>query len=210
MSDKTLKSDLVHGVSALGLTIDDAALDALIALIPLLGKWNKAYNLTAITEPAAVVRKHLLDSLSVDPFLHGQTVLDVGTGAGFPGLPLALINPEKSFFLLDSHAKKLRFIDHACAELGIHNVTTVHSRVESYAPEQLFDTIVSRAFASLPQFADWIAHLLAPNGIALAMKGRADYESYNDLAAGWRAETNALVVPLLSDERHVIKLSRQI
>ena len=203
-----LAHDLDAAAVEMGLELAPADAERLLALIRLLAKWNRAYNLTAIDEPGQVLAKHVLDSLSLQPFLSGSRVLDVGTGGGFPGLPLAIMNPQREFVLLDSHAKKLRFIEQAAADLDLGNVSTVHARVEDYAPETLFDSITSRAFASLRQFADWTERLLAPQGRLLAMKGRLDAAELEALPAGWQVETHPVVVPFVDAARHIVTLRR--
>ncbi|MEL7298015.1 MAG: 16S rRNA (guanine(527)-N(7))-methyltransferase RsmG [Pseudomonadota bacterium] len=155
-----------------------------------------------------MVSKHLLDSLSIAPFLQGTRALDVGTGAGFPGLPLAMIQPDRDWVLLDSNAKKLRFIDHVVLTLGIHNVETVHARAESFVSERAFDTVVCRAFTALDRFAAMTQHLLAGDGVLLAMKGRSDTETFDSSEQQWSVENHPLVVPLLNEERHLIALRR--
>ena len=135
MSDPTL----IAGAAQLGIELTGAQAQQLIRLLDELDDWNQRMNLTAIRERPAQITKHLLDSLSVQPFLHGERVLDVGTGAGFPGLPLAIVNPSKQFMLLDSTAKKLKFIEHASALLELPNVQTVHTRAENFRPAQRFD-----------------------------------------------------------------------
>ncbi|MEN7343065.1 MAG: 16S rRNA (guanine(527)-N(7))-methyltransferase RsmG [Pseudomonadota bacterium] len=203
-----LSADLAKGVTALGLDLDAAKQEQMLALINELLKWNRAYNLTAIKAPDAMLRKHLLDSLSIQPFLRGSRLLDVGTGAGFPGLPLAIVEPAREWILLDSNAKKLRFIDHVAATLGIHNVQTAHARIEQFSTTDAFDTIVCRAFSSLGDYVDRVSPLLDSDGVILAMKGRQDYEEYSPLADNWRLETHTLVVPLLAEERHIVELHR--
>lgn len=138
----------------------------------LLDKWNAAYNLTAIRDLDSMVSKHLLDSLAILPWLHGKLILDVGTGAGLPGIPLAITRPEQQFVLLDSNGKKTRFLQEVKRTLRLDNLEVVQSRAENYRPAQGFDTVVSRAFSSLDQMIFWTRHLIADNGVWLAMKGR--------------------------------------
>ncbi|MEM7762489.1 MAG: 16S rRNA (guanine(527)-N(7))-methyltransferase RsmG [Pseudomonadota bacterium] len=204
----TPQQALADGVAALSLSVSAEQQSQLLELIALLAKWSRAYNLTAITDQHEMVSKHLLDSLSIAPFVQGTRALDVGTGAGFPGLPLAIIQPDRDWVLLDSNAKKLRFIDHVTLTLGIHNVSTVHARAESYAAEHAFDTVVCRAFTALDRFAAMAQHLLASDGLLLAMKGRAETETFDDPAQQWSVENHPLVVPLLDEERHLIALRR--
>lgn len=138
----------------------------------LLNKWNSAYNLTAIRNIDAMVSKHILDSLAILPWLKGKRIIDVGTGAGLPGIPLAIANPEVQFVLLDSNGKKTRFLHEVKRQLDLKNLEVVQFRVENYRPTQGFDTVISRAFSSLEQMIHWTQHLIANQGIWLAMKGR--------------------------------------
>lgn len=146
--------------------------DRLMDFLRMLVKWNRVYNLSAISDPEQMVRLHLLDSLSVLPFLHGTRCIDVGTGAGLPGIPLAIARPDMRFALLDSNSKKTRFIQQVCIELGLKNVLPVHDRVEQYQPEDKFDTVTARAFAALPDMLTKTRHLLTSGGKLLAMKSK--------------------------------------
>jgi 16S rRNA (guanine527-N7)-methyltransferase len=140
--------------------------------LQLLEKWNKVYNLTAIRDPKDMMTLHIQDSLSIGPYLHGSRIIDVGTGAGLPGIPLAITYPDKHFTLLDSNGKKTRFLTHVQHTLGLKNVTVVHSRVEKFRPTEGFDSILSRAFASLSDMLAMTDHLCAIGGRFLAMKGQ--------------------------------------
>ena len=164
---------LVSGLEALNLSLSDHQIEQLLDFIKLIEKWNKAYNLTAIRDSAAMVHLHLLDSLAIVPFIAGQRVIDIGTGAGLPGLVLAIYFPEIEFMLLDSNAKKTRFVQQAILELKLNNVSVCHNRVEQYHPEKPFDTVITRAFAGLSDIVDLTAHLLSKDGVLLAMKGQA-------------------------------------
>ncbi|MDP2903746.1 MAG: 16S rRNA (guanine(527)-N(7))-methyltransferase RsmG [Methylovulum sp.] len=163
---------LDSGLTALNLHLTEYQISQLIDFIRLMDKWNKAYNLTAIRNPEDMIYLHLLDSLAIVPFIAGQRVIDIGTGAGLPGIPLAVCLPDTAFTLLDSNAKKTRFVQQAVLELKLNNVTVCHHRVENYHPESPFNTVITRAFASLSEIVRLTAHLLAPDGVLLAMKGQ--------------------------------------
>lgn len=185
-------------------------MDALAEFLRLLDKWNQAFNLTSIRDPGEMVVRHVLDSLSARPFLNGERVLDVGSGAGLPGIPLALADPGRNYTLLDSALKKVRFVRQAIGELGISNACAVQTRIEDYAPMQLFDTVTSRAFASLPDFIAGAGRLVAPGGRLLAMKGRLPTDELEALPDGWVIEAaTAVQVPGLDAERHMIVISRR-
>jgi 16S rRNA (guanine527-N7)-methyltransferase len=204
---------LREGAAALGITLGDGQLQQFTALAAGLAKWNKAYNLTAIATPEGILTHHLLDSLSVQPDLSGTRIADVGTGAGFPGLPLAIVNPGLRFTLIDAVDKKLRFIDHMARELGLTNVRTRHGRVEQLDPD-VHDTVIARAFAPLPRLAAWVGPLTGPATRVIAMKGRWPPPATNDidadgapLPAGWRIEAvRAVNVPGLDEARHLVQL----
>ena len=189
------------------LTERDAA--RLLQLLDELERWNRTYNLTAITKREDMVTHHLLDSLAVHADLHGSSIADVGTGAGFPGLPLAVLNPERRFTLIDSAGKKIRFVNHAAHALGLTNVAGVHSRVESMHPEQPFDTVVTRAFAALPDMLENVSPLCGPHTRVLAMKGKWPSDELAALPPDWHVENSRdLVVPGLHEARCVISLTR--
>jgi 16S rRNA (guanine527-N7)-methyltransferase len=172
--------------------------------------WNRTYNLTAITERDAMIRAHLLDSLSAYPELSGQRIADVGTGAGFPGLPLALVAPEREFTLIDSVAKKLRFVTHAARTLQLPNVTTLQTRVESLSPSIPYDIVLARAFAALPDLVGSIQGLCGPATRVLAFKGRFPADELAELPRGWRlAHSRAVRIPKLNAERHILTLVQQ-
>lgn len=157
--------------------------------LSLLNKWNAAYNLTAIRDMESMVTKHLLDSLAVLPWLHGNSILDVGTGAGLPGIPLAIAQPQRQFVLLDSNGKKVRFLNEVKRQLALTNLEVVQFRVENYHPPQGFDTVTSRAFSSLEQMIYWTQHLVAEQGIWLAMKGRYPDEELSALNKNYRVQS---------------------
>jgi 16S rRNA (guanine527-N7)-methyltransferase len=199
------RSMLLAGARELAVSLDDAAAAALLRLLDELVHWNRAYNLTAITDRAQMLTHHLLDSLSVAPFVQGNSLADVGTGAGFPGLPLALIAPQRRCVLMDSNGKKQRFVAHAARTLGLANVEALHSRVEDVRPAQPFDTVVARACAALPQLLEWVAPLCGPATRVLAMKGRLPEAEIAAVTVPWMIErTVPLQVPGLNEERHLI------
>jgi 16S rRNA (guanine527-N7)-methyltransferase len=178
--------------------------------LSLLDKWNKVFNLTAITNPEEQVMLHILDSLSVNIFLKGEKMIDVGTGAGLPGIPLALINPEKKFTLLDSNSKKTRFLIQAISELSIKNIEVVHSRCEDFHPQQGFDTIVSRAFASIEVMLEATRHLVCQDGIFLAMKGMVPEDEIKKIPKTFKLESvNKLTIKGLNAERCVVLIRKQ-
>jgi 16S rRNA (guanine527-N7)-methyltransferase len=199
---------LVQDAATLGVALSEQDARRLLTLLDELARWNRTYNLTAISTPAEMLTHHLLDSLAVHPDLQGRRVADVGTGAGFPGLPLALCNPARHFTLIDSTAKKIRFVSHAAQALGLTNVTAVHARAESLRPETPFDTVVTRALAPLPQMLAHIAPLCGAHSRVLAMKGRWPTQELAALPAPWRlAGSRELKVPGLAESRCVIVLA---
>jgi 16S rRNA (guanine527-N7)-methyltransferase len=196
---------LRRGLLALGVASSDDQVARLERHLALLEKWNRVYNLTAIREPERMVTHHLLDSLSILPHVRGPNVLDVGSGAGLPGIPLAIAAPGLAVTLLDSNYKKVAFLQQAVAELHLANVTVVAARVESWATDARFETIVSRAFADLGEFVAAAARLLAPGGTIAAMKGVHPHDEIERLPAGFRVrEVLKLDVPLLDAERHLV------
>ena len=180
---------------AITATTNDTLLETALAYLELLIKWNKAYNLTAVRDPAQMVTRHLLDSLAVLPYINGSHVIDVGSGAGLPGIPLALMCPERQFTLLDSNNKKTRFMTQAVIELGLKNVVVKHCRVEQLA-EPPFDTVISRAFATIADMLTVAGHLAGTDGKYLAMKGVFPEEELAALPPGYHAEVvHTLQVP---------------
>ncbi|OQX08110.1 MAG: 16S rRNA (guanine(527)-N(7))-methyltransferase RsmG [Thiothrix lacustris] len=177
--------------------------------LQLLQRWNKVFNLTAVRDPAEMQSLHIADSISVAPFLRGKSCLDVGSGAGLPGIPLAILQPDRQFTLLDTNGKKTRFIQQAVLELGLPNVKVVQTRVESWQPAAPFDAIISRAFASLHDFVSFTGKHVAENGILYAMKGRYPASELAELPAGWRVTAqHPLHVPGLDAERHLLEIQR--
>ncbi|EHP3509239.1 16S rRNA (guanine(527)-N(7))-methyltransferase RsmG [Vibrio cholerae] len=198
-------------ISKTSLTVTEQQREQLVGYVQLLDKWNKAYNLTSVRDPMEMLVKHILDSLVVSPHLVGERFIDVGTGPGLPGIPLAIMHPDKEFVLLDSLGKRIRFLKQVTHDLKINNVLPVQSRVEEFDPESGFDGVLSRAFASMTDMVNWCQHLPKPNaGVFLALKGvRPDDEI--TLLPEWCSVTDikALQVPELEGERHLVILSRK-
>lgn len=202
---ENLSQQLQQGLAKLGLTVDDAVQSSLLDYVALLNKWNRAYNLTAVRKPELMITRHILDSLVVHPYLKPGLIIDVGTGAGLPGIPLALIRPDDEFFLLDSNSKKTRFLTQAVTELGLKNVTVVQSRAEEFKPDQLFNTIMSRAYSTLANMISGTRHLLADGGVFFAMKGVYPVAELDELPADMQlVESHQLHVPELDAERHLL------
>ena len=189
------------------LSVTEPQQQQLVKLVLLLNKWNKAYNLTSVRDPQEMMVKHILDSLVVSPYLQGDRFIDVGTGPGLPGLPLAIINPQKHFVLLDSLGKRISFIRNAVRELDLTNVEAVLSRAEEYQPDHQFDGVLSRAFASLKEMTDWCHHLPKKEGHFYALKGLCHDEEVQALEGKFMVkEVVKLHVPELVGERHLIIL----
>lgn len=202
-----LEKKLQQGLAALDLDIDAATRAKLLQFLELLADWNRVYNLTAVREIEQMLPRHLLDSLSVIPFLHGNRVLDIGTGAGLPGVPLALARPDLHFALLDSNAKKIRFVRQAIRDLGLANVETAHTAVERYRPAVAFDTLIARALAAIPDMLSNCRHLVTPGSRVLAMKGVYPTDELAALDRGFRVRDVAnLSVPGLDAARHLVIL----
>lgn len=200
---------LAEGCAALGLNLDASVRARLLDYVGELGRWNRAYNLTAVRDPMAMVTLHLLDSLSVAAYLHGQRVIDVGSGAGLPGLVLALAEPRRDFTLLDANGKKAAFMRHALRRMALANATVVQARAEDYSAADGFDTVISRAFASLADMVRLSGHLCGPGGRLLAMKGRYPEQEVAELPRGFRVlDSRRLHVPGLGAERHLLILGR--
>lgn len=204
-------AELSRGAEELGVALSARQHEQLLAYLALLIKWNKAYNLTAVRNPDEMVSRHLLDSLSVVPYVSegGQRWLDVGSGGGMPGVPLAILFPEPSFTLLDSNGKKTRFLTQVKLELGLANLEVVHARVEQFQPAVAFDGITSRAFSSLQDFANWTRHLGGCDTRWLAMKGVQPDDELQALPADFRLEAcHVLKVPGCQGQRHLLILRR--
>lgn len=202
-----LAGELAAGITALGLDVARQMQQRLLNYLALVEKWNKAYNLTAVREPAKMLTHHLLDSLSVLPHVRGPRVLDVGSGAGLPGIPLAMVQPEWQFTLLDANHKKATFLRQAMIELKLANVDVVCDRVESWSSPQPFDTVVSRAFSDLPEFLKLAGRLCARTGTVVAMKGVYPHEELAQVPDNFQLRSVvSLSVPGLGAERHAAVL----
>ncbi|MGB5631025.1 MAG: 16S rRNA (guanine(527)-N(7))-methyltransferase RsmG [Woeseiaceae bacterium] len=178
-------------------------------LLDELERWNRKFNLTAVSDRAQMITLHLQDSLAAQPLLEGTEILDVGTGAGFPGLPLAIVEPGRNFTLLDSNNKKIMFVQHVAGLLGLGNVTAVKSRGEDYAPGRRFDTVIARALATLPRLVEIAGHHVREDGVFVALKGRYPAEELEELTAPWSHEVKKLHVPGLEEgSRHAVLLRR--
>jgi len=198
------------GTAELGLALPEESTDKLAQLLETLEHWTKRVNLTAIRKVSDMVSGHVLDSLAVLPHLNGDTVLDVGTGAGFPGLPLAIAAPQRQFELLDSHGKKVSFVRHVTRELGLDNVAAVQVRAEDYAPGKRFDTVIARALAAMPRLTALCGHLLAEDGVLLALKGKYPAAELDELPETWEYDVIELEVPGLErHSRHLIVLKQR-
>jgi 16S rRNA (guanine527-N7)-methyltransferase len=206
MTDRAaLQTQLERGIAALGLSLPAGAVERLLDYQALLERWNAAYNLTAIRDPAEMVTRHLLDSLAILPYVQGATLADLGTGPGLPGIPLAIAAPGREILLVDSNGKKVRFLREAIRALKLEGVRAVQSRVEDV--EGRFDCVTARAFASLADMLTWGGHLLAPHGIWLAMKGKSPDDELPGVPAGFAVRgMHALSVPGLEAERHLVVL----
>lgn len=208
MNRESERDLLAAGARDLSVALTSSQSEALLKLVDELELGNSQFNLTAIRDRLGMLRKHVLDSLSLEPYLRGDRVADVGTGAGFPGLPLAIVNPRRRFTLIEATGKKARFAERTAQQLGCDNVQVVHARAESYRPFELFDTVTARALSSLADFAAYAGHLCAPGGRLLAMKGKRPDEEISALPKSFRVvAVHRLKVPGLDDERHLVELS---
>ena len=200
---------LRDGARMLGLELTDAQVTQLVRHLDLLDEWGERMNLTAIRDRPSQVTKHLLDSLSVRPYLRGQRVADVGSGAGFPGIPLAIVAPGMHFALIESTGKKCRFLEYVRDALGLANVEVVQSRAEAHQPALRYDTVIARAVGPVADLVRWAGPLVAGGGRLLAMKGRVPEEELAKKLNGWKVVAiHPLRVPGLDEERHLVELCR--
>ncbi|SEL34724.1 16S rRNA m(7)G-527 methyltransferase [Colwellia chukchiensis] len=204
----TLSEQLTTLLKETSLEVSQTQISLLIQYVELLNKWNKAYNLTSIRDPKDMIVKHIMDSLMVGPYLTGQSFIDVGTGPGLPGIPLAILYPDRNFVLLDSLGKRVTFLRQVVFQLKLENVTPIKSRVEQYQPEQTFDGVLSRAFSSLTDMVTWCEHLVsADHGRFLALKGVYPNDEVSALPSNISlVKSHAIVVPQLTGERHLLEL----
>jgi 16S rRNA (guanine527-N7)-methyltransferase len=201
---------LASGARELGIELDSARAETLLKLVDALEQGNAQFNLTAIRDRPGMLRKHVLDSMSLAPYLRGERIADVGTGAGFPGLVLAVVDPQRRFTLIEATGKKARFVEQTVERIGCGNVLVVNSRAESYRPSELFDTVVARALSSLADFVAYAGHLCAPGGRLLAMKGKRPDGEISAVPKSFRVlAVHRLSVPGLTDERHLVELTKK-
>ncbi|WP_133130171.1 16S rRNA (guanine(527)-N(7))-methyltransferase RsmG [Legionella yabuuchiae] len=200
---QNVQEQLEQGLRQLGLYLSP---EPFLIYLQLLHKWNQAYNLTAVRDMTSMVSRHILDSLAILPWVKGQRIIDVGTGPGLPGIPLALANPDKRVVLLDSNGKKIRFLQEVKRMLSLNQIEIVQSRVENYHPTQGFDTVISRAFSDLTQMLTWTSHLIAADGIWLAMKGRIPEDELKTIAHPYQVVP--YTVPGLEGQRCCVIINR--
>ena len=204
-----LERTLVVGAKEQGIALEPAQAAAMLRLLAELREWNQRFNLTGITDPLDMVRKHLLDSLSVQPYLRGSRIADVGTGAGFPGLPLAVINPGREFALIEATGKKARFVRHAADAMELKNVDVIPARSEDWRGPAPYDIVLTRALGKLDEFVRVAGHLCAPKGRLLAMKGRHPDAEIAALPPGWKATAvHDIRIPGLPAARCIVELGR--
>jgi 16S rRNA (guanine527-N7)-methyltransferase len=204
-----LEEILVTGARGQGIELGPAQTAALLALLTELREWNERFNLTGITDPVDMVRKHLLDSLSLQPYLRGRRIADIGSGAGFPGLPLAVINPDRQFALIEATGKKARFVRHAAEVMNLTNVEVIPARSEDWRGPVPFDCVLARALGKLADFVRVAGHLCARQGRLLAMKGRRQDAEIAALPAGWKAiAVHEVRIPGLPAARCIVELGR--
>lgn len=206
----SLYSQLVSLVEQTDLSLSEHQLEQLVKYVELLDKWNKAYNLTSVRDPQEMLIKHIMDSLMVGQYIHGDNLIDVGTGPGLPGIPLAIMFPEKQFTLLDSLGKRITFLKQVVFQLKLENVTPVLARVEEHQPEKAYDGVLSRAFASLLDMISWCHHLIDDqSGRFFALKGQLPQEELTQLPEDViLVKSHQVFVPKLTGERHLIELKK--
>lgn len=208
---EALRVKLEQLVKQAELTVTELQIEQLVRYVTLLDKWNKAYNLTSVRDPMDMLVKHILDSIIVSLHLKGRRFIDVGTGPGLPGIPLAIMNPSDDFYLLDSLGKRIRFIKQVVHELKLTNVTPIQNRVEEFEPDEKFDGVLSRAFASMTDMVEWCHHLPKQgSGVFYALKGQLSQDEISQLPDWCQVDSvEVLTVPQLEGERHLVTLSRK-
>lgn len=205
----SLKPTLRELINQTDLSVNDEQIDKFIQFVELIVKWNKAYNLSSIKQPEEMLVKHIMDSIAVAPFVTAQKNIDVGTGPGLPGIPLAIMHPDKQFTLVDSLGKRVRFVKQAVFELKLTNVTPMQARIEDVTSND-FDCVMSRAFASLADFVSISEHLLTKDGFFLALKGQLQNDEISLLPEEFSvAQVTPLLVPSLNGKRHLLKIIRR-
>ena len=204
------QQQLERGLDKLGVPWNSEQIEKLLNFLSMLERWNKAFNLTAIRDPFDMLKLHLLDSATMhQPIQLANRIIDVGSGAGLPGIPLAILNPEKQFTLLDSNGKKTRFIFQARSELALTNVKEVNCRVEAYQPEVPFDMVITRAFSSLPKMLQQCDHLVSSEGVFLAMKGKKPDLELSQIQKEYKvSDLSKVMVPETEGERHLIEIKK--
>ena len=206
-----LQAQLEQGAAKLSLALNATQIARLLDFLELVEQWNTSYNLTAVNKPVDMISRHLLDSLALLPHVRGERLLDIGTGAGLPGIPLAVALPHTKIVMLDSGGKKVRFLNHVIRTLALTNAATEHARIESYKPKVSPDTITARAVAALPTMIGWCDHLMGPDTRLLAMKGRYPEQELVALPAGFMIdEVIVLAVPFDAAERHLVIVRREV
>ncbi len=209
MLEPELRQVLSASLEQCDLNVSEQQQTKLIDYVLMMHKWNKAYNLTSVRDPKQMVVKHIVDSIVVAPYLVGTQYIDVGTGPGLPGIPLAIMCPDKHFILLDSLGKRVRFMKQVAHDLGVNNIQPVQSRVEDFTPEQPLDGVLSRAFASLHDMLDWCKHLIDQQGEFLALKGIVPHQEIEQLSAEFVLDqVIELQVPNLEGQRHIVKIKK--
>jgi len=204
------KQQIISGAKNYNLTLEENTIDLLLAYHQLLIKWNKAFNLTSVRDPLAMISRHLIDSMSIAPYLKGQNFIDVGSGGGLPGIVLAIIFPERNFDLLDSNGKKTRFLFQVKTELKLSNINVHHCRVENYQSETLYDGVLSRAFATLLDMVSSSHQLLAKKGFFYAMKGIYPKQELSDVEKNYKVvDCHSLIVAGDQAERHLVLISKK-
>lgn len=208
-NQQTLEQNILRGLDGLGLSHDAGKITSLLSFLELLNKWNSSFNLSGVSDIESMVSLHLLDSLALSPYLDGNYIIDVGTGAGLPGIPLAIMHPDKHFVLLDSNGKKTRFLFQVKVALELSNISIENCRIEHYQNKQQIDMVMCRAFSSLAEMLEKTQHLIRPNTKLLAMKGRYPEAELADIPTSFRVSAIVkLDIPDNPSERHLIELVR--